>query len=62
MGIAQGLVKESEQWVSGKKCIEFAVDTDPTEYNSMDFYLSYGFIEIKREDDEVLFKKAIKSG
>lgn len=60
--IAHDLVKESEQWVVENKCLEFAVDTDPTEKDAMDFYFSYGFLEVERNNDEVLLKKSTKLG
>lgn len=59
-GIARDLVSESERWIIEKKCSEFAVDTDPGEKGSIDFYLSCGFAEIERTENEVLLVKKTK--
>ena len=56
-GIASELVRESEKWIIEKQCSEFAVDTDPNEKGSIDFYLSCGFEEVQRNEEEVLLIK-----
>jgi aminoglycoside 6'-N-acetyltransferase I len=56
-GIARDLVIESEKWVIEKKCSDFAVDTDPNRKGSIDFYLSCGFTEVKRSENEILLFK-----
>ena len=58
-GIACKLVSESEKWIIRKKCTEFAVDTDPNEKGSIDFYLSCGFAEVRRSESEVLLIKQV---
>ena len=58
-GIASELVSESEKWIIRKKCTEFAVDTDPNEKGSIDFYLSCGFAEAERSENEVLLIKKV---
>lgn len=59
-GIARDLVSESEKWIIEKKCSEFAVDTDPNEKGSIAFYLSCGFAEIRRCENEILLAKEVK--
>ncbi|MBN1975307.1 MAG: GNAT family N-acetyltransferase [Sedimentisphaerales bacterium] len=59
-GIARALVSESEKWIIERKCSEFAVDTDPGEKGSIDFYLSCSFAEIERSKDEILMVKEVK--
>jgi len=58
--IARALVCESEKWIIERKCSEFAVDTDPGEKGSIDFYLSCGFTEVERSKNEVLMVKKTK--
>lgn len=56
-GIAKELVKKSEDWIIRKNCSEYFVDTDPDMPDAIDFYLSYGFQEIRRKEEEIIFRK-----
>ena len=60
-GIASELVRKSEKWIIEKKCSVFAVDTDPNEKGSIDFYLSCGFAEVQHSEKEVLLVKKVKA-
>jgi aminoglycoside 6'-N-acetyltransferase I len=60
-GIGRDLVSESEKWIIEKNCTEFAVDTDPEEKGTIEFYLSCGFTEVERNENEVLFVKKVKT-
>ena len=58
-GIARDLVRESEKWIKENGCSEFAVDTDPDEKGSIEFYLSCGFAQVRRSESEVLLIKQV---
>ncbi len=59
-GIARTLVDRGQDWVTQKDCREFYVDTGPTYVGAIAFYLQYGFEEIQRDQEEILYRMSIK--
>ena len=58
-GIARGLLQMGETWAISKGRAEYWVDTDPKYESAQLLYGAYGFEEVSRSAEEILYRKTL---